>query len=171
MPALAWSDSFVLDLAAMDDTHREFIDLLATVVNAADPDVLSAWQALVSHTEDHFERENHWMRSTGFAKSNCHSTQHDVILQIMREGDKRGQAGDLGVIRQMAYELGIWFPGHAENMDAALATYLRSVGFDPATGIIHKPQAVPEELIHGCGGGTCVSTESDTEHQQDALTL
>jgi hypothetical protein len=42
-------------------------------------------------------------------------------------------------------------------MDAALALHLRGVGFDPATGIVHAPQALPLEEIHGCGGASCSS--------------
>ena len=37
MPNLEWSDALALDLPAMDDTHREFVDLLAAV-NAAPDD-------------------------------------------------------------------------------------------------------------------------------------
>lgn len=83
--------------------------------------------------------------------------QHKVILQVMREGDQRGKNGELGVVRQMAYELGLWFPQHAQSMDAALALHLRSVGFDAATGEVHAPGFLPEEEIHGCGGATCSS--------------
>lgn len=162
MPSLAWRDEFVLDVAVMDDTHREFVDLLAHVTNASDADLAAAWQALVEHTQEHFDREDQWMQATRFAASNCHSTQHSTILQIMREGAKRGQAGDLAVIRQMAFELGVWFPQHASSMDSALATHLRSVGFDPATGIVHLPQCLPREVIHGCGGASCSSPESET---------
>lgn len=162
MSALAWSDEFVLDVPAMDDTHREFVALLADVVHATDNALCTAWQNLLTHTQEHFDREDQWMLSTRFAASNCHSTQHSTILQIMREGAKRGQAGDLAVIRQMAFELGIWFPQHAHTMDAALASHVRSVGFDPATGIVHLPQCLPREAIHGCGGSSCSSPESET---------
>ena len=121
MSTLQWSDSLALDLPFMDDTHREFVDLLAIVVNAPDELLLEAWQTLIAHTDDHFGREDQWMKDTHFSSSNCHTTQHDVILQVMREGAKRGQAGDLAMVRQMAYELCIWFPQHAQSMDAALA--------------------------------------------------
>jgi hypothetical protein len=40
-------------------------------------------------------------------------------------------------------------------MDASLALHLRSIGFDPATGEVALPDALPKELIHGCGGATC----------------
>lgn len=168
MSTLQWSDSLALDLPFMDDTHREFVDLLAIVVNAPDELLLEAWETLIAHTDDHFGREDQWMKDTHFSSSNCHTTQHDVILQVMREGDKRGRAGDLGVVRQMAYELGIWFPQHAQSMDAALALHLRNVGYDAATGIVHAPQALPQEAIHGCGGATCSSPANDESAQTAA---
>ena len=104
------------------------------------------------------------MQATRFAASNCHSMQHQMVLQVMREGHKRGQAGDLPLVRQMAAELAIWFPQHAQSMDAALALHLRGIGFDPVTGVVHMPQAMPSEAIHGCGGATC----SDTATQVSA---
>lgn len=155
MSTLQWSDSLSLDLPFMDDTHREFVDLLATVVNASDADLLPAWKILIDHTHEHFEREDQWMLNTRFSSSNCHTMQHKVILQVMREGDVRGLAGELDVVRQMARELGIWFPQHAQSMDAALALHLRSVGYDAATGVVHAPQALPAEAIHGCAGESC----------------
>jgi hypothetical protein len=58
----------------------------------------------------------------------------------------------------MAHELGIWFPQHAQTMDAALALHLRRVGYDAETGIVSAPDALPEDEIHGsgsCGDGGC----------------
>ena len=155
MAQLEWSDALNLDLPLMDDTHREFVDLLAVVAQADDAQLQPAWQALVDHPEQHFGQEDAWMASTRFASGNCHSMQHRVVLQVMREGAARAAQGDLQVLRVMASELALWFPQHAQSMDAALALHLRRVGFDPATGVVHAPQALPGELIHGCGGATC----------------
>jgi len=85
----------------------------------------------------------------------------------MREGAKRGLTGELGVVRQMAHELGLWFPQHAQSMDAALALHLRGVGFDPVTGIVHAPQALPLEEIHGCGGASCSSHAGEPGDARD----
>ncbi|MFN3438092.1 MAG: hemerythrin domain-containing protein [Acidovorax sp.] len=155
MAQLEWSDALDLDLPLMDDTHREFVDLLAAVDGADDAHLESTWQALVDHTEQHFGQEDAWMAATRFASGNCHSQQHKVVLQVMREGLARAQQGDLKVLRMMASELALWFPQHAQSMDAALALHLRRVGFDAATGMVHAPQALPGALIHGCGGATC----------------
>lgn len=155
MAHLEWSDALHLDLPLMDDVHREFVDLLAAVDTAADAQLLPAWRALVDHTDHHFAQEDRFMVATRFASGNCHTTQHRVVLQVMREATTRAQQGDLQVLRVMASELAQWFVQHAQSMDAALALHLRRVGFDPATGTVHAPDALPEALIHGCGGATC----------------
>jgi hemerythrin-like metal-binding protein len=161
MAQLEWSDALALDLPLMDHTHREFVDLLAAVEQADDASVLATWVALVEHTDRHFAQEDEWMASTRFASGNCHSMQHRVVLQVMREGTQRAEQGDLKVLRVMASELALWFPQHAQSMDAALALHLRRVGFDPSSGVVHAPHALPAELIHGCGGATC-SDEAPT---------
>jgi len=158
---LQWSDGLSLDMPLMDSTHQEFVELLAKVVLAEDSALLTQWALLIDHTQEHFDREDQWMAATGFAAGNCHATQHNIILQVMREGGKRGLAGDLALVRQMAHELGLWFPQHAQSMDASLALHLRSAGYDPVTGAIQTPQALPDEPIHGCGGGTCSTPASE----------
>jgi len=160
MPPLQWSGALALELPAMDHTHQEFVELLAQVETAGDETLLAHWRTLVAHTDAHFGREDQWMQATRFASSNCHSMQHKVVLQVMREGIALAEAGKLDAIRQMARELAVWFPQHTQSMDAALALHLRSVGFDTATGTLSVPEALPASLIHGCGGATC--SDSDT---------
>jgi hypothetical protein len=81
------------------------------------------------------------------------------VLKVMREGSKRGRTGDLSVVRQMADELGVWFPQHANAMDAALAQHLQAVDYDERTGQVHLPQALPSEHIEGCHGNSCTPHE------------
>jgi hemerythrin-like metal-binding protein len=155
MPQLPWSEALELGLDVMDDTHREFVDLLAQCEAAADDELPALWNELVQHTSEHFGREDDWMRRTGFAASNCHTTQHQVVLQVMREGAKLAANGHRGVLRGMISELAGWFPVHAQTMDAALALHLRGVGYDLHTGAIAQPQALPAQAITTCGSGGC----------------
>lgn len=163
MATLEWSEALVLNVPIMDETHREFVDLLTAVENAADEALLPLWQALISHTEAHFGQEDRWMQATGFAADNCHSTQHKVVLDIMREGAKRCAEGDCSMVRGMTPELADWFSYHAQTMDAALAQHMGSVGFDPATGTVSNAQALPEGLISGCGGA-CSKQDDHEQH-------
>jgi len=160
MAVLQWSETFALGMQVMDETHLEFVNILAEVVNAPDTDLMPLWQTMVDHTDAHFAREDRWMLDTGFAANNCHTTQHQIVLKVMREGLKRGNAGHLAVVRQMADELGVWFAQHANAMDAALALHLRNVGYNDQTGEILLPQLLPTEDIEGCHGTSC--TPQDT---------
>lgn len=155
MSRLEWSDALSLDLPLMDDTHREFVDLLATVESAADDAVIPAWRTLVDHTQVHFDQEDRWMRETRFAAGNCHSVQHKVVLDVMREGLTRAEGGDIELLRMMAGELALWFPQHAQSMDAGLALHLRRCGHDPVTGQVLNPDALPGGEISGCGSVAC----------------
>jgi hemerythrin-like metal-binding protein len=155
MSHLEWSDDLSLDLPEMDDTHREFVELLAVVGNAPDEQLTTTWRALIDHTEDHFAREDRWMRDTRFSSTNCHTTQHKVVLEVMREGEANSLSGNPDVIRAMARELARWFPQHAQSMDAALALHLRRVGYDVITGVVSMPQALPVDEIRGCASATC----------------
>ncbi|MEW6690984.1 MAG: hemerythrin domain-containing protein [Pseudomonadota bacterium] len=162
MPRLEWSDALSLDLPLMDDTHREFVDLLAAVEAADDGALMPAWRTLVDHTQAHFDQEDRWMRETRFAAGNCHSVQHKVVLDVMREGLVRAEAGDLELLRLMAAELAQWFPQHAQSMDAGLALHLRRCGHDPATGQLLHPDLLPAQEISGCGSVACTPRAADT---------
>ena len=163
MASLEWTPALVLDLPVMDAVHEEFVALLAQVEAADDAQLPALWEALIAHTQHHYDQEDRWMQTTGFATGNCHSQQHKVVLAVMREGAVKGAQGDLASIRHMAAELGPWFSHHAQNMDAALALHMRSTGFDPVTGQLLTPEALPAELITGCGGA-CGSAERQVAH-------
>lgn len=152
MPALPWSDGLALGLTFMDDTHKEFVELLARAEGADDAAFPALWNELLAHTEDHFGREDEWMQATGFALGNCHTTQHKVVLQVLREGGRRADEGNTAPARHMISELAVWFPHHAQTMDSALALHLRGLGYDPETGQVLDPARLPAEAITGCGG-------------------
>lgn len=157
MSTLVWSEALSLSMPVMDATHQEFVDLLALVEASEDAVLLSNWKELVAHTEAHFAREDQWMQATGFAAGNCHSTQHAVVLDVLHEGSRQGAAGHLAPIRQIAHELAMWFPHHAQNMDFGLALHLKSMGYDTETGLVGEPDKLPDQAITGCGGA-CGST-------------
>jgi hemerythrin-like metal-binding protein len=169
MPSLVWSDALSLSMPVMDATHQEFVDLLATVEASDDAHLLGHWQALIAHTQEHFDREDQWMQDTGFAPGNCHSSQHAVVLKVLREGEAKGAEGELAFIRQLTHELTLWFPHHAQNMDFGLALHLKSLGFDPKTGLSEAAsQHLPAQPITGCGGACGTPAGADAEASSPA---
>jgi hemerythrin-like metal-binding protein len=144
MAALVWTDALALQQPRMDDTHREFVDLLAEVEAALQqptPDTLIASLArFVAHTEAHFAQEDAWMATIGFAPENCHATQHAQVLQLLREVQRRVQDdGNVALVGQLVPALADWFVPHAQNMDGGLAQVMALTGFDPATGTMSNP--------------------------------
>lgn len=160
MTTLTWTDSLVLQHPQMDATHEEFVELLAdaeAAMSGPDAVLLAAFEALVTHTVEHFAQEDRWMAATGFAPENCHAFQHQAVLGVMQECAKRARAEtpDFEPLRLAVGELATWFPQHAQMMDAALAQHMVSVGFDASTGACREPALADGSPITGCGGSSC----------------
>jgi len=163
MTTLTWSDALTLDHSTMDTTHLEFVALLAAADDALpgpDATLLAAFDTLVDHTVEHFGQEDRWMVASGFEAENCHSVQHRAVLQVMSECYRRARDDkDFEPLRLAVGELALWFPQHAQQMDAALAEHLAAVGFDEASGRCREAVGAGAEAlpatISGCGGGSC----------------
>lgn len=153
--SLVWNESMSLAMPTMDRAHEELVNQLALVETASDANLLDAWQAMIDMTAEHFAEEDGWMVATGFAPDNCHSSQHAIVLKIMKEGAEKGAKGDLAIVRQMAYELTVWLPHHVSAMDAGLSLHLKSVGFDTETGKIDHPDALPATALSSCRSEPC----------------
>ena len=160
MSTLTWTDDLALQHPQIDQTHQEFVELLnrwGEVVSAGDEaKILPLYQELLAHTEAHFGMEEGWMAATGFAPDNCHTKQHTMVLDVMRQVLVHAQAhGDFEPMGNLVPELVKWFPAHAEMMDAALIFHMNQVGFDAATGQIAKPLASEAASISSCGSHSC----------------
>jgi len=131
MPVMEWSDALVLDVAAMDDTHREFVAMLNALADTPDGALLAALDRFIAHTETHFEQENRWMRSLPFPPIHCHVGEHENVLKILQEVRERALGGQPEIVRVLAQELPEWFRTHASTMDAALAHVIKATGFQP----------------------------------------
>jgi len=157
MTTLAWTDNLVLNQPQLDTTHQEFIEHLNAFGAALEDgvDALPAYHALLAHTEAHFAMEEDWMARCGFEPQNCHSSQHAMVLNVMREALRYAtELNDREPLNILRTELAGWFPQHAEMMDAALVWTMEQRGFDPATGECRETVAA-ESTGSGCGSGGC----------------
>lgn len=119
-----WDDRYLLGHNPMDDTHREFVDLVHVLLTAEDAALPAALEAFAKHAEAHFEQENRWMEQDGFPARECHVDEHAKVLASVREVQAELAAGNAAICRDLAAALMDWFPGHADYMDSALATWL-----------------------------------------------
>jgi hemerythrin-like metal-binding protein len=127
---LAWTAELELGDDRIDETHREFVDMVNAVGTASDDAMLAAVDALIAHTEEHFGQEQRWMAATDFPPTHCHLDEHAGVLEAMRETRNYVAEGKYNVGRVLATELGTWFRSHAATMDTMLAQWLKSRQFD-----------------------------------------
>ena len=145
MTVLKWSDSLSLGLPFMDDMHRHFVELLERVQTADDRHLQPAWRDLIEHTAEQFGSEDAWMCMTGFTSANVHRGQHQLVLEVMREGLLQAGEGRLLQVRAMAHQLASWFVHHVQTLDAALALHLRSLDFDPVARDLLASSEMPAD--------------------------
>lgn len=158
MTHLAWDDKLALQHPQIDQTHEEFVELLQVFRSALErgEDALPALRELIAHTEAHFAMEERWMAATGFAPENCHSKQHSMVLDTLREVLRYAvELNDREPMHIIGGELAQWFPAHAEMMDAALVFHMQQVGYDAATGTLTQPLATEGAAISSCGSSSC----------------
>jgi hemerythrin-like metal-binding protein len=140
MTKLTWQPEFALQQPHMDRTHLEFVELLAATEAAAPGEPTdTALRELLAHAEAHFAQEEDWMERLGYARDNCHFSQHEGVLQVLREVARRHrQAADAALVAYLVAALAQWFEMHAPTADAALAMAMAEHGFDPETGAMHR---------------------------------
>ncbi len=130
---LTWSEELLLGDPRTDHTHQEFIDLVNATTAADAGSKLAVYQELLAHTVEHFAQEERWMLACGIAADFCHFGQHQSVLEVMKEVERRAAAGETAYIGSMIEALVEWFPGHANSMDASLVSYLQEKGYDTTT--------------------------------------
>lgn len=118
-----WSDAYLLGYGPMDETHREFVSLVASMLSS-EAGAAALLERFADHAERHFSQEREWMESTDFPATECHANEHDAVLASVRDVLTQVAAGDASRVPSLAQALMDWFPGHADYMDASLAQWL-----------------------------------------------
>ncbi|MBI4755617.1 MAG: hemerythrin domain-containing protein [Betaproteobacteria bacterium] len=128
---MEWKESFTLGVKPMDDTHREFVDMVSHLETLPDDSLLAGMDELVEHTAAHFDQENRWMEESGFPPVHCHTEEHKRVMQVMRDVRGHVAAGDHALGRNLIRELPEWFATHAATMYTALVWFMQQKGYVP----------------------------------------
>lgn len=139
MPIMEWNESLNLDHGVMDETHREFIELLNRLADTNEQDMLAAVDAFISHTEAHFAQEARWMEQMAFPPLECHAREHDGVMETARAVRARVAAGEARFGPVLARAVAEWFSNHAGSMDHVLALYMKEKGYEPAREPVQVP--------------------------------
>ena len=121
---LIWGDALLLGDPAMDDDHREFVELLIALLQCEDSDLPRHFSAFAAHARTHFDREHDWMKQSEFPPAQCHIDEHEAVMKSVGEVQALVDAGDRQVARRLAAQLATWFPAHLQHLDSALSHWL-----------------------------------------------
>lgn len=118
-------------LESMNATHRQEVELVnrlgALLVEGADEAaigrLLEEW---VTHTREHFERENQLMRDGGFPAYPIHSDEHRKVLALIEELRRQwqGQRDRTALADFLFSQWPSWFHQHVNSMDRVTALFL-----------------------------------------------
>lgn len=134
MPVFAWTDQLAIDQGVMDDTHKEFVDLLNRVADAPEGEILAVIDEFIEHTRQHFAQEERWMESLQFPPLHCHRNEHEGVLQIAGEVRNRVANGEYRFGKVLAEAVYEWFENHAASMDTVLSMYMKEHEYTPTVG-------------------------------------
>ena len=107
MTMLAWNDKYRCGVAAIDHEHRELIEAISD---------------LLSRMNDNGTDEEKMMRDSGYANYGPHKTDHDRLLDDIRDIMDDVHAGVAGARDPLAARLHAWFSDHFRTMDKDLHT-------------------------------------------------
>ncbi|MDH5570877.1 MAG: hemerythrin domain-containing protein [Gammaproteobacteria bacterium] len=131
-PVLSWNDNTLsVNNSRMDNTHKEFIELLNQCANASTDDFPALFTELVQHTQEHFELENKIMDASEFPPTPIHQGEHARILTEIETLDTQVKLGEITAAQKYIRNyIPDWFCNHAATMDRALARHLKSRGME-----------------------------------------
>lgn len=118
-----WNDDIhALHLPGMDETHHEFIALLARAQRAPDAELPMHLDRLLEHTRQHFEHESRMMRACGLSSREEHEAEHQRIMAELAQMRTRAEGGRTAFVRAYLTEaMPDWFRTHLATMDSELA--------------------------------------------------
>jgi len=114
----------------MNDDHAEAVTLLNQLFNAletsSDDKVNTALSAFYQHNAEHFAREEEQMIRINFPPYTCHKSEHERVLQEMREIQQQWQTNhDRGALERYLKDTVIpWFVNHINTMDTVTAMFI-----------------------------------------------
>jgi hemerythrin-like metal-binding protein len=115
-----------LGMEEMDNAHREFITQVDALISASNAEFPALFQALVTHTREHFMEEGQLMRASNYRGLPEHEGEHHRVLGELQQLNRTLKRGHLPLVRAYVKEgLPEWFDTHLSMMDGALVAFLK----------------------------------------------
>jgi hemerythrin-like metal-binding protein len=125
MAPLEWKDSYSVGVPAVDHEHRELIALvnrLHEALGSGRPaaDIEVVFGDLFRAISSHFALEERFMREHGYDQLRQHKTDHERLLDELRDIMDDFREGGEDPLGRMAAGVDAWFSNHFRTHDARL---------------------------------------------------
>ncbi len=125
MTLIKWRKEFNLGVASVDHEHAELIALINELHEAAEAgcrydDVVDALGEIFAQISAHFALEEKFMRDSGYAAYDEHKTDHERLLDQLRDIMDRVEDDGSYNKDRLSQELENWFTVHFRTHDARL---------------------------------------------------
>ncbi len=129
MARLEWKQSYSVGVTALDDDHKQLIDIINQIDQAGrfGLPLDHALYDLTHYARSHFEREEDRLRAVGYPDLDSHAAEHQSFIEWLR-GIERSVAATPGENRPIAEMLGTylrnWLINHILVVDMRYRDFL-----------------------------------------------
>jgi len=125
MALIGWKDEYSVGVPAVDEEHRDLIELINTLYDnmrspERDTDVNEFLGEIYARIASHFALEELLMRQHGYDEYLQHKSDHEQLLDEIRDIMDDFEDGKLLDDADLARRLDAWFSEHFRTRDARL---------------------------------------------------
>ena len=125
MTLIEWKDEFSVGVESVDHEHRELISLINELYESAESgcshdEVVTALGEIFAQISAHFALEEKFMRDTGYDAYGEHKSDHESLLDQLRDIMDRVEDDGSYDKDRLSRELARWFTEHFRTHDARL---------------------------------------------------
>jgi len=133
MALITWDDSIKVGLWTIDTQHERWVgfinDLYEAMLAGKGKTVLrQTLAAMVDYTRTHFADEEKLMSTHGYSGYAEHKAIHDAFVAQVLDLQRRVQADEIGVSREVLNRLKDWLLNHIKVTDQDYVPFLKSKG-------------------------------------------
>lgn len=129
-----WSADYSVNIKAIDDQHRELVNILNRLFVAVsnregDKVIAGILDALMSYTQTHFALEERLMQQARYQDFEAHKEEHRKLIADLDRLCKKHLLEEKPIYFEMLSFLKTWLREHIQGVDTKYSEALQRAGF------------------------------------------
>ncbi len=129
MPYAQWSDSLSIGVKAIDDQHKQLVQMLNDLCDAFDsPDrenvVATCLSKMKKYSQEHFTDEEQLVKDNNYPEIEAHIKEHEIFIEKV-SAYKAAQIEQYLPFQDMLEFLKSWLVEHITESDQKIAAFLK----------------------------------------------